>query len=196
MKAKRLSSFLLDWQRAKPGVELTQVEVLAAIMLLGQRVDNEYRDLAYSRYKLRTGDLRMLMALRRQGDDGAMRPTDLFKSLLISSGAVTKQADRLLKKRLIARIPDPDYERGKLIKLTSAGRRIADEVFDISARSFGSFGAAIAKCDKRTREQGIQFLDFILAELNGAESEESTKRRRSPSRGGARNASRATRARR
>lgn len=185
MRAKRLSSFLGDWQRAKPGAELDHIEVIAAFVLLGQCVDNEMRDLAHSRYKLRTGDLRMLLALRRRGSDAKMRPTDLFKSLLITSGAVTKQADRLLKKRLIARIPDPGYQRGKLIKLTPAGKRIADEVFDITTQSFGSLGGAIAKCDKRTREQGVKFLDFILAELNGSESQETTIVRRGRPRSGA-----------
>lgn len=78
------------------------------------------------------------------------------------------------------RIPDPDYERGRLIKLTSAGRRIADEVFGLTTHAFGPLGAAIAKCDKRTREQGGQFLDSILAELNGSESEETARPRRGP----------------
>lgn len=178
MRAKRLSSFLGDWRRAKPGAKLDLIEVVAAITLLGQSVDNEMRDLAYSRYRLRPGDLRMLLALRRRGDNVQMRPTDLFKWLLISSGAVTKQADRLVKKRLIERIPDPDYQRGKLIKLTPAGKRIANEVFDLATHSFGSLGVAIAKCDRETREQGVKFLDFLLAELTGSESQETAKVRK------------------
>lgn len=72
------------------------------------------------------GELHVLLALRRNGMANAMRPTDLFRDLLITSGAITKRLDRLKAAGLIERVAAEDDRRSELVRLTAAGRRIAD----------------------------------------------------------------------
>lgn len=72
------------------------------------------------------GELHVLLALRRNGAARAMRPTDLFRDLLITSGAITKRLDRLKAAALIERVAAEDDRRSELVRLTAAGRRIAD----------------------------------------------------------------------
>lgn len=72
------------------------------------------------------GELHVLLALRRNGAARAMRPTDLFRDLLITSGAITKRLDRLKAGGLIERVAAEDDRRSELVRLTAAGRRIAD----------------------------------------------------------------------
>ncbi|OVZ55079.1 MarR family transcriptional regulator [Pigmentiphaga sp. NML080357] len=72
------------------------------------------------------GELHVLLALRRNGSARAMRPTDLFRQLLITSGAITKRLDRLKGAGLIERVAAEDDRRSELVRLTAAGRRIAD----------------------------------------------------------------------
>ena len=59
------------------------------------------------RFGVRAQDMRLLFALRRGGAPFAKRPTDLFKATLVTSGAITKQVDRLAKKKLVRRLPIP-----------------------------------------------------------------------------------------
>jgi DNA-binding MarR family transcriptional regulator len=72
------------------------------------------------------GDLHVLLALRRNGLANPMRPTDLFRDLLVTSGAITKRLDRLKGANLIERVAATDDRRSELVRLTANGRRIAD----------------------------------------------------------------------
>ena len=69
----------------------------------------------------------MLAALRRQGKPYAMNPTSLYKSVLLTSGAMTARLDRAEKAGFIARSQDPNDRRGTIVSLTNAGKKVADE---------------------------------------------------------------------
>jgi DNA-binding MarR family transcriptional regulator len=55
-----------------------------------------------------------------------LSPTRLYEAAMISSGGMTNRLDRLERAGLIERRPDPSDRRGKLIALTTAGRRVID----------------------------------------------------------------------
>jgi DNA-binding MarR family transcriptional regulator len=72
------------------------------------------------------GDMHVLLALRRSGGNYSMRPTDLFRALLVTSGAMTKRIDRLESIGLVRRISADDDRRSELVQLTKEGRARAD----------------------------------------------------------------------
>jgi DNA-binding MarR family transcriptional regulator len=72
-------------------------------------------------------DMRVLYALRRAGHPYSRRPTELFRSLLVTSGAVTKQVDRLVGLKLVQRLPDPVNNGSFLIRLTAKGVKMAND---------------------------------------------------------------------
>lgn len=80
-------------------------------------------------------EMRVLFALRRAGPGYALRPTELFRSLLVTSGAITKQVDRLMAMGFVDRQPGPDKSGGFLIHLTEKGFRTADEALTALAGS-------------------------------------------------------------
>src|SRR3546814_12633368 len=71
--------------------------------------------------------MRFLFALRRAPPSYARRPTELFRSLLVTSGAITKQVDRLVAGGFVARQPGPAKSGGFLIHLTGTGFKTADD---------------------------------------------------------------------
>jgi DNA-binding MarR family transcriptional regulator len=68
----------------------------------------------------------LIVTLRRAGKPYAMRPTDLLRESLLSSGAVTNRIDRVENLGLVRRIPDPNDRRGVVVQLTARGRTLAD----------------------------------------------------------------------
>lgn len=72
------------------------------------------------------GDLHVLLALRRCGKPYEMRPTDLFRTLLVTSGAMTKRVARLQEAGLILRVSANDDGRSELVRLTAKGVSVAD----------------------------------------------------------------------
>lgn len=69
----------------------------------------------------------MLTALRRAGAPYQLSPGALLTQTLVTSGTMTNRIDRLAKKGLVERLPDPSDRRGVLVRLTPEGREAADE---------------------------------------------------------------------
>lgn len=162
-----LNSIIREWRRERPDVDLTAFVIAGAIKQIDQQTEAEFRRLS-AEMNIGPGDLRVVLALRRSGIDNPRRPTDLFQSLLVSSGAVTKQVDRLENKRLVERLPDPGYQRGSLIRLTREGVQVADAAIEAICSQKTTIGAAISNLSEEDREIGKQFLQRLLAKFEEA----------------------------
>jgi len=114
-----------SWSAELDGLDVTSFMVAATVQRLSAHIERAFVAVA-RRHQLGPGDLRILLALRRSGPRYALSPTDLFRRLLITSGAVSKQVDRLVEVGLVTRVADPDTLRGLLVRLEPAGRAIAD----------------------------------------------------------------------
>jgi DNA-binding MarR family transcriptional regulator len=60
---------------------------------------------------------------------GRMRPTELYRWLMVSSGGITHRLNRLQKAGLIERVPEPQDKRSLLVGLTEKGTRTAHDAF-------------------------------------------------------------------
>jgi DNA-binding MarR family transcriptional regulator len=132
--------------------------VLLAIYLqrLGSMIAAEFDSYCRRRFKMRVADVRVLIALARVGPPYVRRPTDLFRSLLVSSGAITKQVDRLEARRLVKRVPNPSYGGGFMIQLNDRGRKLVDEVIK-SLASGSAVAPAMWTLPARDREAAARF---------------------------------------
>nr|WP_321270331.1 MarR family transcriptional regulator [uncultured Tolumonas sp.] len=63
------------------------------------------------------------------------RPSDICKSLGVDGGAVTRMLDRLEKKELITRSPDPSDRRSLLIAVTDKGREMIDRALPLAVNA-------------------------------------------------------------
>lgn len=70
---------------------------------------------------------------------------------------MTKQVDRLIARGLVKRCPDPDTRKSFRVKLTPAGRRVADTALQEIMESF-ALAAAIKELPAELRSAGIEFL--------------------------------------
>ncbi len=121
----RLDAISDAWAKERPDIDFR----LAGFFLRIEHAHylHEQRLSAISRAKgVNIGDLHVLLALRRSGPAYALRPTDLFRTLLVTSGAITKRIDRLAQRELVERVADPEDRRSELVRLTRRGAAIAD----------------------------------------------------------------------
>jgi DNA-binding MarR family transcriptional regulator len=165
-----LQQFVDEWRRERPDVDLTAFGIAAAVKQIDQQSEAEFRRLS-ANFDIGPGDLRVLLALRRSGLGNPRRPTDLFQSLLVTSGAVTKQLDRLEALGFVERLPDPSYQRGFLVRLTKAGAKVADKAMDAICSAETTIGAAIGSLTAEEREIGSRFLHRLLAAFESVSRE-------------------------
>jgi glycine/D-amino acid oxidase-like deaminating enzyme/DNA-binding MarR family transcriptional regulator len=116
-----------QWGRVLPELDVSPMGVIARISRLCRILEREVEDV-YTEFALNRALFGVLAALRRAGPPYQLSPTDLYNSLLITSGAVSNRLERLAGAGLVRRVPDPDDGRSLLVALTPKGRRLIDRV--------------------------------------------------------------------
>ncbi|HVZ45753.1 MAG TPA: MarR family transcriptional regulator [Ramlibacter sp.] len=98
------------------------------------------------------------------------RPTDLFRALLVTSGAMTKKIDRLAAAGYVERQPDPAHQGGFLIRLTKPGLRVVeDTVEELARRSI--LAPAKQRFSQKERRAGVAFALGLLSALEDVQAE-------------------------
>ena len=80
----------------------------------------------FERFGLSRGEVGALSALRIAGPPHRLSPARLGKGLMLSSAGVTSRIDRLERRGLVRRLPDPDDRRGVIVELTDQGLEVVD----------------------------------------------------------------------
>ena len=117
-----------QWTRELPDVDTVGMAVLgrARWITLQARPAIER---VFARHGLDTGEFDVLATLLRSGPPYRLRPTELYKSLMISSGGLTDRLTRLEAAGLVRRVPSEVDARSVLVELTPAGRKRAEIAF-------------------------------------------------------------------
>ncbi|MFR9673471.1 MarR family winged helix-turn-helix transcriptional regulator [Streptomyces sp. TR06-5] len=113
------------WRRERPDLDVEPLEVLSRVSRLARHLDRARR-IAFAEHGLEPWEFDVLTALRRAGAPYQLSPGQLLTQTLVTSGTMTNRIDRLAKKGLVERLPDPNDRRGVLVRLTSDGRDRAD----------------------------------------------------------------------
>ena len=113
------------WRRERPDLDVGPLEVLSRVSRLARHLDRARRS-AFAEVELEPWEFDVLTALRRAGSPYQLSPGQLLTQTLVTSGTMTNRIDRLAKRGLVERLPDPSDRRGVLVRLTAEGRERTD----------------------------------------------------------------------
>ena len=107
-------------------------DLATLVMLLGrlERLNEAFVTDACRRHGVTPAELRVLAALRHGVAQGPVRPTDIGRWVVQTSGGLTATLRRLENDGRIARVADDDDGRVRLVALTDDGARFYDELLD------------------------------------------------------------------
>lgn len=111
---------------------------------------------------LRSGEIRLLYALRRVGPPFAQRPTDLFRLLGVTSGAVTYTVNLLKAQQLVEGAADPRDGRSQMVRLTPAGLALIDAVVEQTAGLLDTALRPLPETELAAIQQGLSRLAACL----------------------------------
>ena len=134
----------MQWQRERSDLDLSNFLLAIYFMSLGTLVEQAFDKMCQRLGGISGSDMRVLLALRRSGHPYAKRPTDLYRALLVTSGAITKKIDRLASLGMVERQADPSHGGGFIVHLTRKGLdlvekaivKLADESSIAPAKSY------------------------------------------------------------
>jgi DNA-binding MarR family transcriptional regulator len=113
------------WRRERPDLDVAPLQVLSRVSRLARRLDLD-RVQAFAQHDLEGWEFDVLSALRRSGPPYQLSPGQLVRQTLVTSGTMTNRVDRLERRGLVERSPDPHDRRGVIVQLTPTGQRTVD----------------------------------------------------------------------
>ncbi len=158
---------ILDqWSMQRPDLDVSPMGIIGRISRLSHFLEHSIAEVL-ARHELNEPQFAVLAALRRAGPPHCLSPTDLYNSLLVSSGAMTNRLRRLKDAGLVRRMPDPGDGRSVLVALTSKGHEVIDEAVDAHTANEHRLLSALAPDDRAAladllRRLLLQFEDHVL----------------------------------
>jgi DNA-binding MarR family transcriptional regulator len=148
------------WLSARPELEVEALQVTARLSRIGPLLARR-QEAVFDQYGLGRGEVGALSALRIAGPPYRLSPTRLSKGLMLSSAGITSRIDRLERRELVRRLPDPDDRRGVIVELTDKGLEVVDAAV-----------AALTKSDRELLErldpEEVRQLQALLRKFLGA----------------------------
>jgi DNA-binding MarR family transcriptional regulator len=117
-----------QWRRELPDVPLDGALILARAGRITRAAARKI-DQVFARHGLDAGEFYVLSALRRAGAPYRLRPTEIFRSLMISSGGLTDRLNRLERAGLVRRTGSSEDGRSLPVELTEEGRVRVERAF-------------------------------------------------------------------
>ena len=153
-----------QWRRERPELDPSGKEITGRIIRLSALFQRAYGE-AFEPLGITEGEYSILSPLRRAGEPFELTPTELARHRMLTSGGMTAALDRLERKGLLARAPNPADRRGSLVRLTDEGRRVVDEAM---ARHVEVERELVAGLGDADREQLASLLRALVISLEGA----------------------------
>ena len=127
-----LAEILASTHENWPEYDRQETRVMLAVIRLNELVFESTREIL-DRFNLTLTGFETLMTLRGQPAPWEMTPTALFQTVLVTSGGMTKVLKSLEQGGLIERAANPDDNRSRLVRLTSKGKKCAEDSMEAVA---------------------------------------------------------------
>ncbi|MEE7535306.1 MarR family transcriptional regulator [Klebsiella huaxiensis] len=152
---------LEQWQRERPDLDCSPMGPIGRLkrcaMLLEPRIEA-----AFIRHDLVRWEFDMLATLRRAGEPFVLSPTQLFSTLMITSGTMTHRLKALEKRGFISRQPNPEDARSLLVALTPEGRTLIDEAVDSHVENEHQLLAGLSTAQRQHLDEALKVFMRLL----------------------------------
>ncbi|MGP5126192.1 MarR family winged helix-turn-helix transcriptional regulator [Brachybacterium tyrofermentans] len=125
--ADRVSDFLAQWARERPDIDATPMGVIGRLSRVDE-IAGRTLQATFQSFGLHRGEFDTLATLRRSGAPFTLTPGELAASSMVTGAAMTNRLQRLEDKELLERTMDPSNRRRVLVRLTTTGQELVDEV--------------------------------------------------------------------
>jgi DNA-binding MarR family transcriptional regulator len=142
-----VDTVLEQWKRERPDLDVAPIGIIGRISRIERMIDEQMKA-ACAEFNLERWGFDVLATLRRAGKPYELTPTQLCKSLLLTSGAMTNRVDRLEAAGLVERLHCPADRRGVLVALTKVGIKVVDQALTAHMKTEESMLASLSSKDR------------------------------------------------
>jgi len=134
MTIDRVAQIQQEWSRERPDLDVSPQGIIGRLHRLAGHLTDELTAV-YRQFGLGEGEFDVLATLRRSGDPFECAPGEIARYTMVTTGAVSKRIDRLERDGLVTVRASAEDGRGRVVALTTAGRRLIDDAFAAHMRN-------------------------------------------------------------
>ena len=158
----RIDELVAQWRVVKPDLDAGVMAEVARIQHVARLMTERIAAMA-AQHDIHIGEGDVLFTLFRAGPPHRLSPTELADSTLVTTGTMTSRLDKLERRGLVRRIPNPDDRRGVVIELTDEGRAQVDALV---AEHVANEEQMLSALSDREREQLQRLARKLLHHLS------------------------------
>lgn len=151
-----------QWAAELPDVDTRGMAILGRARWITLTARPPIEEL-FETHGLDSGEADVLFTLLRSGPPYRLRPTELFRSLMISSGGLTDRLNRLTKAGLIRRAAAEGDGRSLPVELTEEGIRRAKAAFQEDMAIEAAMLAGLTEEEQRDLARLLKKLALTIA---------------------------------
>lgn len=155
---------LNDYSSRFPGINISAVESCIALLRTASDI-SEILDENFSKYSISEGKFTILMLLYRQSDH-QLSPISLSKKAEVTKGTMTGLIAGLENQGFIEKIPNPSDQRGYLVRLSSKGLCILEEILPVH---YTLIAKLMTGLEESQLKDLTSLLNFLSKNLNDIE---------------------------
>jgi DNA-binding MarR family transcriptional regulator len=127
---KLIDETIQTWTEQRPDLDFASMSLSLKLNSIVRVVSEEIAS-QLGGIGINLGEFDVLATLRRHGRGAKLTPKEIAAATFVTPSGLTSRLARLEKMGLISRQADPSDGRGALIKITAAGKRVADRGIEI-----------------------------------------------------------------
>lgn len=158
-----------QWARELPDLDTVGMAVLGRARWITLKVRPAIEAI-FDRHGLDTGEFDVVATLLRSGPPYRLRPTELYRSLMISSGGLTNRLARLEKAGLVRRAESGTDARSLPVELTGKGRATAEAAIRADMECEAALLAGLSGEEQEALGRLLSKLALNLDRCGGSES--------------------------
>ena len=160
---KLIDETIQTWSEQRPDLEFASMSLALKLNSIVRAVSDEIarqlEDLG-----INLGEFDVLATLRRHGRGAKLTPKEISAATFVTPSGLTNRLARLEKMGLISRQADPRDGRGALIKITAAGKRVADRGIEVVVATEDRYMNELSEQMKKDLNQSMTRLIKTLDE--------------------------------
>lgn len=164
--ADHVDRVLAQWAAERPDLDVSPMAVIGRLTRLSRVVATQL-DRTFGTHGLDGPSFDVLATLRRTGPPHRLTPTELMRSAMVTSGAITQRLDRLEARGLVTRTRSAIDARVVHVALTRQGRAVIDKALPDHVATEDRLLAPLTPAQRDTLARTLRKLLEALGDTTG-----------------------------
>ncbi|EPF2929287.1 MarR family transcriptional regulator [Vibrio cidicii] len=156
MANDQVDTILSQWREVKPDMDCSSMGVVGRLRRTSELWKKQL-EAVFQAHELSSIEFDMLATMRRSNRD--ITPTELYQTLMLSSGAVSTRIEHLVQRGLVQRIASEHDRRSCSVSLTEQGVDVIDKALQAHVVNMDQM---LSVLDKQEQAQLAELLKKIL----------------------------------